>query len=144
MPARLEAARQLGATHTVLAGDDVLTELREVLPGRTLSVIDAVGTQESLDVACSLSGIGARIAVLGIPSHPLTVDLAGLLMRNVTLWTGLGDLGHMSELLDKIARGELDPTPMFSHRVSLEEIPAFYERLAAGDPSIVKVFVGMN
>jgi alcohol dehydrogenase len=144
LPARLEAARQLGATHTVLAGDDVLTELRQVLPGRTLSVIDAVGTQESLDLACSLAGIGARIAVLGIPSHALTVDMAGLLMRNVTLWTGLGDLGHMSELLEKIARGELDPTPMFSHTVTLAEVPAYYELLAAGDPSIVKVFVSMS
>jgi threonine dehydrogenase-like Zn-dependent dehydrogenase len=40
-----------------------------------------------------------------------------------------------------IADGVLDPTPMFTGECALEDVPALYERAAAGDAETVKVLV---
>lgn len=141
VPERLDVARTLGATHTLLACDSTGQDLDALLPQGATGVVDAAGTQGSFDLAARVVSIGGRLAILGIPAGPLQVKLNDLLMKNVTLWTGLGDLSHMPDIMKLIAQGAIDPTPMFSHDISLDDVPAMYRRMASGDPNVVKVFV---
>lgn len=138
---RLDLALQLGATHTFVSGDDtaqaILAEFAHGVP----AVVDAAGVQGSFDLAQAILGVGSSWAILGIPGTPITLDMTGLLMRNVSMWTGLGDLTHMSEIRDLIISGAVDPSPLFTHRIALDEAPAMYQRMASGDTSVVKVLV---
>ena len=138
---RLDLAGELGATHTFVSGEDtaqaILAEFAHGVP----AVVDAAGVQGSFDLAQAVLGVGSSWAILGIPGTPITLDMTGLLMRNVSLWTGLGDLTQLAKIRDQITSGVIDPTPMFTHRISLDEAPAMYKRMAAGDTSVIKVLV---
>lgn len=64
-PARLELARELGATHTIDArSTDVLAAVEELVPGGVDWAVDAVGRPETLQQAvASLRPAGTAIAV---------------------------------------------------------------------------------
>ncbi|MEV7646708.1 alcohol dehydrogenase catalytic domain-containing protein [Arthrobacter sp. NPDC089319] len=139
---RRRLARKLGAD-AVMAPDDATVEvIRDLTRGvGAAAVVDAAGVQSTMDMACEVVAVGGRIAELGIASQPFTLDFGRLLMKNATIWTGLGDLTRMNELMALVGDGTLDPNPMFTHSCTLDELPAMYDRLAEGDPEIVKVLV---
>lgn len=141
---RLEIAKELGATHSLLSDEHTLEKLTELFPHGVPAVVDAAGVQGSLDLDAAVVAIGGRIGVLGIPARPLTVDFGALLMKNVTIWTGLGDLTHMTEIRDLITEGAIDPTPIFTHHIPLDEAVEMYKRMAGGDPSVVKTLVTIS
>lgn len=141
---RLTVARQLGATHTVVADTGAGSAINAIAPGGVLGVVDAAGVQGSLDLATEIIGVGGRIAILGIPGAPLSVNIASLLMRNVTVWTGLGDLSLMPAALELLTSGTVDPSPLFTHHIGLDELPAMYETMASGAPEILKVIVRVS
>lgn len=138
---RLEVARQVGATHTLTAGSDAEAEIQALFPAGIPAIVDAAGVQGSFNLAQAVLGIGSRWAILGIPAAPMTVDFTGLLMRNVSIWTGMGDLRHMAEIRDLITAGTIDPTPIYTDRIALDDAVAMYARMASGDTSIIKVLV---
>ncbi len=138
---RLAVAEKVGATRTFLADDAGKNQLRELYPEGVPAVVDAAGTQGSLDLASDIIGIGGLMGNLGIPAHPLTVNFGALMLKNPTLWTGLGDLTHMSEAIDLVASGKIDPLPIFSHTIDLGGVAEMYARMASGEPGILKVLV---
>lgn len=141
VPLRRERALELGADLTLSPEDDVAAVIAELTGGwGAESVIDAAGVQSTFDLATAVVAVGGKISILGIPARPHEVNVVGLLMKNVTLWTGLGELHHMDRLLRLVADGVLDPGPLFTHEATLEELPEYYRRLAAGDLDIIKIF----
>jgi threonine dehydrogenase-like Zn-dependent dehydrogenase len=91
-------------------------------------VIEAVGTQEALDLATDLAGVRARLVIAGYHQDG---------RRSVDLqkwnWQGLDvvnaherDPGEyrrgMQEAIDLITSGELDPLPLYTHRFELSEL----------------------
>lgn len=140
-PSRLDLAKKLGATHAFEADEQTATNIRTVAPDGVLGVIDAAGVQASLDLASDIVAVGGRIAILGIPGAPLNVNVASLLMRNVTVWMGLGDLSLMPKALDLVERGIIDPTALFTDHITHNELPGMYEAMATGAPEILKVIV---
>jgi threonine dehydrogenase-like Zn-dependent dehydrogenase len=82
-PERLETARLLGATRTVLAQDLAAAEEDE---GAAI-VIEATGTASGLETAIAAVRRGGRILVVGMHHHPRTLDLMPLTLREVTITT---------------------------------------------------------
>ncbi|MFD1211148.1 zinc-binding dehydrogenase [Arthrobacter sp. GCM10027362] len=142
---RGEMARRLGADVVLRPGPDTADAVAGLTGGRgTEAIVDAAGVQATMDMACDLAAVGGRIALLGIAAQPLSMDFGSLLMKNVTVWTGLGDLTQMDTLMELVAAGRLDPTPMFTDTVPLGDVPATYERLAQGASDVIKVLVTME
>lgn len=141
---RLDLAGKLGATHTFVSGDDTAAAIMTAFPAGVPAVVDAAGAQGSFDLAQAILGVGSSWAILGIASAPITLDMFGLFMRNVSIWTGMGDLTHMNEIRDLVAAGKIDPTPLFTDTISLDEAPAMYQRMASGDTSVIKVLVNVG
>jgi threonine dehydrogenase-like Zn-dependent dehydrogenase len=91
-------------------------------------VIEAIGTQEALDLATELTGVRARLVIAGFHQDgPRSVNL------QKWNWQGLDvinaherDPGEyrrgMQEAIDLIAAGELDPLPLYTHRFELGEL----------------------
>ena len=69
------------------------------------------------------------------------MDLAALLFSNVTLWTGLGDLTRMDLLLDLIARGVLDPSPLFTAVRPFAELEEAFHDVELRRPGVIKTLV---
>jgi alcohol dehydrogenase len=140
---RLELAKTLGADVVVdVTKQDVAQVVAEVTGGEGAeAIVDAAGVPATIGAWFSVAAIGARVGMVGIPAGPVEMALGALQMKNVSLWTGLGDLGHMDTFLALIAAGRLDPSPMFTQTVPFDGIEGAIAEFVARKPGLVKQLV---
>ncbi len=126
-PTRLELAQRMGA-HVTLnpAVDDVVGRVRELTGG------------DGADLVCEMSGHpaghaqafaaarrGGRVNLLGTPSRTTEVDFArDVIFKGLTLYgvTGRKMYETWLQMLRLLRAGQLDPSPVITHRVPLEAI----------------------
>jgi alcohol dehydrogenase len=124
---RLELAKQLGADVTVGGGADPRGVVDELTDGLGADVvIEAVGTPDAFGTCCTLVRPGGHLANIGVHGAPVTLPLQDLWSRNVTITTGLVDTDTTPLLLRLLASGQLDPTPLITHRFGLGEMEEAY------------------
>jgi len=91
-------------------------------------VIEAAGSPGGLDASLRLARGRGVVSVVGAhfePDYPL--DNALMFERELTLRFSIGDpTADGGLLLDRIASGDLDPTPVVTHRLPLEEAAEAY------------------
>lgn len=77
LPAKLDAAREFGATHTVPAGrDDTAAEVRRLTGGRGADyVFVTVGTPSAVAGAFDLLGVAGTLVLVGLPAPGVTAPL---------------------------------------------------------------------
>ncbi|GAB2953296.1 zinc-dependent alcohol dehydrogenase family protein [Nonomuraea fastidiosa] len=130
-PARLEAAKRLGADVTVGAGDDPAAAVGDLTGGLGADVaIEAVGVPETFELCTRLVRPGGHVANVGVHGRPATLHLEDLWIRNLTITTGLVDTFSTPDLLEMVAAGRLDPTGFITHRFTLDDMPAAYDAFA--------------
>ncbi|MEU8359775.1 zinc-dependent alcohol dehydrogenase family protein [Nonomuraea sp. NPDC048882] len=126
-PARLEAAKRLGADVLVGAGDDPAAAIAELTRDLGADVaIEAVGVPETFELCTRLVRPGGHVANVGVHGAPATLHLEDLWIRNVTITTGLVDTHSTPALLDMIAAGRLDPAAFITHRFDLDHMDEAY------------------
>ena len=118
---RLEMARRLGADLVVDASvEDVRKVVKDSTDGWGADyVVEAVGKQETLNNAVAVAAPGGVVSVVGVFQQPVSVNAPRMFAKNLTLTIGMGDLGRIQELIDLIAAGRLDLTPLLTHRLPL-------------------------
>jgi 2-desacetyl-2-hydroxyethyl bacteriochlorophyllide A dehydrogenase len=127
VPERRRVAEALGAeaVEPERAADVVV----EATDGQGADVvIEAAGSPGGLDASLRLARGRGVVSVVGAhfePDYPL--DNALMFERELTLRFSIGDpTADGGLLLDRIASGELDPTPVVTHRLSLDEAAEAY------------------
>jgi alcohol dehydrogenase len=143
MADRLSLARNLGADHVIdPSREDITSVVNSLTGGRGVeAIVDAAGVNATIGVWETVAAIGAHIAMVGIPSAPVELNLTALLEKNITLWTGLGDLRLMDTLLALVAAGRLDPSPIFTETVSFEHIEKAIGEFVDRKPGLVKPLI---
>lgn len=136
VPERLAMAQRFGAIPIDLAGQDVKRVVREETQRRGVDVaIDAVGDPKALELAISLARPAGEVVALGVYAERCEVHMGLLWIKGLTLHTGLANvIAHVDPVLEMMAAGTLDPTPLVSHHMSLEDAPeayALYDRREA-------------
>ena len=91
-------------------------------------VIEAAGSPGGLDASLRLARGRGVVSVVGAhfePDYPL--DNALMFERELTLRFSIGDpTADAGMLLEKLAVGELDPTPVITHRMPLADAAEAY------------------
>ena len=128
---RQQLARHFGATDVVAErGDDGVTRIKELTNGLGAhSVIEAVGTQESMMQAIHATRPGGHIGYVGV-SHD--VQLAGdqLFFSHVHLHGGPAPVRRfLPELIDLIWNREIEPGRVFDLILPLEEVAEGYRAM---------------
>ncbi|MGH2775094.1 MAG: alcohol dehydrogenase catalytic domain-containing protein [Actinomycetota bacterium] len=128
------AAANLGLE--VVAGAEHPEEAITNLTGGSKAdvAIDAVGAIPALKTAMRCVREGGRVVVLGVYGAE-RMDLAmgrawvsGLDLR----FAGMANVqGHWAEALDAVGAGEIDPTALITHRMSLDDAEEGYELFAS-------------
>ncbi|WP_280367175.1 S-(hydroxymethyl)mycothiol dehydrogenase [Nocardia wallacei] len=75
-PRKLEWATELGATHTLQAGDDVVERVQELTGGFGADVvIDAVGRPETWKQAFYARDLAGTVVLVGVPTPDMRLDM---------------------------------------------------------------------
>jgi threonine dehydrogenase-like Zn-dependent dehydrogenase len=127
VPERRALAEALGA-ESLEPGQaaDAVAEATEGLGADV--VVEAAGSPGGLDASLKLARGRGVVSVVGAhfePDYPL--DNALMFERELTLRFSIGDpTADAGPLLDRMAAGNLDPTPVVTHRMPLAEAAEAY------------------
>lgn len=138
-PAKLELARALGATHTLLAGADTVAQLRELSSGGVHYAIETVGHEQVLTQAYAATRRGGTTLTVGLP-HPqkmFSVPAVSLVAEERTVkGSYMGSAVPSRDLPRYIAlyqAGRLPVDRLLTHRLKLEQVNEGFDRLARGE-----------
>lgn len=125
---RLEMAASFGAAPVHLTEDDVRASVKGATEGRGADVtVDAVGHPEAFDLACRLTRKAGTVSVVGVYAERMEVHMALVWLKSLTVHTGHANvLAHVDTVLDLMKNGKVDPVPLVTHHMKLEEAPAAY------------------
>jgi len=125
---RLELAKRFGAVAVHLSEESPRDEVKRLTDGRGAErVVEAVGSPQALDSAIRLAAKRAVVKVVGVHAAPAEVHLGIAWIKSLEIQPGHANvLGHIDHVLRLLAAGRLDPGPIVTHRMRLEEAPAAY------------------
>ena len=126
---RLRMAESFGATALHLTEDDVRARVKELTEGRGVDLaVEAVGHPEALDLACRLTRKAGTVSVIGVYAERAEVHMGVVWIKALNWRTGHANvIGHLDRVLAMLSSGVLDPGPLVTHRMSLEDAPEAYE-----------------
>ena len=140
LPAKLELARQLGATHLVNAREqDPVAAVRAATGGGAHHAIETVGSELVLGQAYGATRRGGTTTTAGLP-HPqkmFSVPAVSLVAEERTVkGSYMGSAVPSRDLPRYIAlyqAGRLPVDRLLTHRLKLEEVNEAFDRLASGE-----------
>jgi 2-desacetyl-2-hydroxyethyl bacteriochlorophyllide A dehydrogenase len=126
--ARLEMAKRFGAEPLHLTEDEPKRAVRSATEGRGVDVVvDAVGDPAPLALAISLARDAGTVSGIGAYNRPGEVSLGLAWLKGLTLRLGLANvIAHVDHVLALLEAGVLDPTPMVTHHMRLDEAAEAY------------------
>ena len=126
---RLELARALGAQPVHLTEGDPRAAVKELTEGRGAdATIDAVGHPQALELACRLTRKAGTVSATGAYVERIDVHMGIVWIKALTLKTGHANvIKHVDPVLERLASGELDPTPLVTHHMKLDDAAEAYE-----------------
>jgi len=169
-PERLELARSLGAVTVDYAEEDVsvLTALKDLTGGiGPDSCIDAVGmeahstqlqgmydnvktalmleTDRPVVLRQAIQAVrkGGTVSIPGVYGGLLDkVPFGAAFGKGITMKMGQTNMhSYMKPLLGRIEKGEIDPTYIISHRITLEEAPEMYKVWRDKQQKVTKIVI---
>ncbi len=145
-PFRLGIGKKMGADvslNITLPETDVVKTVKEGTEGYGVDVVlDMVGNQQAVEWAFKCVRKGGRISAFGIPSGPITVDYAnGIVFKGVRLLGINGRLMYDTwiQMAGLLASGKLDPRPVISHQIKLEDFQKGFDAMTSTDRAAGKV-----
>jgi len=136
--AKLDLARELGATDAVAAGPGAVAAIREITAGGADHAIETVGSAAVLAEAYAATRRGGTTTTVGLPdpSQTLEIPAVSLVAEERTLrGSYLGSSVPARDLprfIDLYRQGRLDVERLLTDRLALEDINEGFDRLASG------------
>jgi len=128
VPKRLEMARRFGALPVHLTDDSPRDVVKRLTSGRGVdAAIDAVGHPDALDLALRLTRKAGTVVAIGVYAEPCQIQMGLVWIKALTLKTGHANvIAHVDQVLRMLAAGTLDPTPLVTHHMPLEQAADAY------------------
>lgn len=143
-PARLDVAKELGATHIVNAkNSDTVTAVRELTQGYGADVvIECAGTKQAWETSVDVVRRGGRVLWFGgLPGGTkVEIDAARVHYGEIALLNmhgGTAEDAH--EAFNLIVSGAINFAPMLSGELPLEQVELALKKMIAGE--VVKMVI---
>lgn len=133
---RLELARRFGAVPVHLSEQSPRDEVKRLTGGQGAElVVEAVGSPQALELALRLAAKCGTVNLIGVHAEPAQVSMGLAWIKSLRLELGHANVvRHLDAVLALLATGRLDPGPIVTHRLSLDdaaEAYAIYDRREA-------------
>jgi threonine dehydrogenase-like Zn-dependent dehydrogenase len=128
---RQRLAREFGATDIVKErGDDAVARVKQLTDGIGAdSVLECVGTQESIMQAIRSTRPGGYIGYVGVP-HGVELNGQELFFAHVRLHGGPAPVRrYLPELIDLVWNGKINPGKVFDLTLPLEKVAEGYRAM---------------
>jgi L-iditol 2-dehydrogenase len=138
---RLQTARGLGATETVLAkNNDVPAVVRELTGGRGADVaFECVGATATVQSAIESTRKGGMVTLVGNISPRIDLPLQSVVTRQIRLQGSCASAGEIPACIDLLAAGLIQVEPMLSAFAPIDEGAQWFERLYSHEAGLMKV-----
>jgi threonine dehydrogenase-like Zn-dependent dehydrogenase len=126
---RQALATEFGATDIVAErGEAGAARVRELLGGVLAdSVLEAVGTKESMEQALAVVRPGGKLGYVGVPAGGAELPIELLFERNISVAGGMAPARHyIPQLLPDVLSGAIDPGRVFDLELPLSEAAEAY------------------
>jgi 2-desacetyl-2-hydroxyethyl bacteriochlorophyllide A dehydrogenase len=136
VPERLAMAETFGAQPVHLTEQDPRAAAREASEGRGVDVcIDAVGHPQAFDLALRITRKCGTVQAVGVYAERAEVHMGVLWIKSLHVCAGHANvIGHVDRVLAMMSAGLLDPAPLVTHHMALDdaaEAYALYDRREA-------------
>jgi propanol-preferring alcohol dehydrogenase len=124
-------AEHAGAHVVVPAGEGAVESVRDETRrrGGASVVLDFVGSDETTALAAAVAAVGSQIVMVGLAGGRYPMAFGESALETSVL---LPNWGTRSELIEVVALARTGVLEVEVERIRLEDVPATYERLAAG------------
>ena len=141
---RLEIAARFGATDVFNSHDEGVQEaILELTRGGSLSVVEAVGNQESLDLAIDVARPGGTVSFVGVPHNVKTPPMRTVFLNNLSLRGALAPArAYLPRLVNSLEAGRIDPLPVLDMELPLDDVGEGYA--AMDERRAIKVLLAVS
>ena len=145
-PKRLEIAKTVGADYVISADKvkDPVAAIKELTEGRGADyVIESVGTPQTYEQALQMVRPGGTVAAFGLTGaeDTITVNPFDLVLGEKNVAGSCAGVGNdWTDAIALLQYGRVDPSPLFSMIVPLEELEPALKELRE-NKNLTKVFV---
>ncbi|RLT01932.1 MAG: galactitol-1-phosphate 5-dehydrogenase [Planctomycetota bacterium] len=140
---RLLKAKELGAD-IGLKGDavDVPAEVRKLTGGRGADVVlEVVGVAATVNTAIACARKGGTITLVGNLAPKVEMPLQAIVTKELTIHGSCASRGEYPACIELLERRAIRVDPLITATISLQDGPAWFQRLYAGEPGAMKVIV---
>ena len=140
-PQKLDAARNMGATHSVNSKtEDAVQSVLELTGQRGADLsFEAVGIAATFDTAIDCTRKGGGVVLVGNLSKEVELNLQKVVTSELSLYSSCASAGEYDVCLSLIESGQIDVDCLISATGSLEEGNDWLGRLHAAEPGLIKV-----
>ena len=104
-------------------------------------VLEVAGSEDSFRMAWQCARPNAIVTIVALYDQAQTLPLPEMYGKNLTFKTGGVDGCDCAEILELVAAGKLDTTPLITHTYPLQEIEAAYRLFENRQDGVIKVAV---
>ena len=107
------------------------------------AVIEAAGTAESFRLAWACARPNAVVAVVALYDEPQILPLPEMYGKNLIFKTGGVDGCRCGEIMELIAAGKIDTTPLITHTFAFSELDRAYALFGSKAEGVMKIAIRM-
>lgn len=136
---KLAAARELGATHTIVPGPDLADQVAEITGGGAEYAFEAIGRVQTIESLPGLIAPGGTAVIVGLPPADAPVSIDALLLAETgkrLIGTNYGSTvpgRDFPKLAALYLAGRLPVDKLISERIQLSEVNEAFDAMRRGE-----------
>ena len=141
-PERIRFVQEHYPEVTVVTPEECVTAVRSRCErGGTDVVLEVAGADDTFRLAWECARPNAIVTIVALYDKPQVLPLPDMYGKNLTFKTGGVDGCDCAEILRLIEQGQLDTTPLITHRYPLADIAAAYDLFEHKRDGVIKVAI---
>ena len=107
-------------------------------------VLEVAGSEDSFSLAWQCARPNALVTIVALYDQPQLLPLPDMYGKNLTFKTGGVDGCDCAAILQLIAAGKIDTTPLISHTFALADIDAAYQLFEQKSDGVIKIAIPVS
>jgi threonine dehydrogenase-like Zn-dependent dehydrogenase len=130
-PGRTELAMKLGASAVVNPTESDPADAVKSITGRPPEIVfECIGVKSTLGAAINMVGRHGRVVVIGVCLESDSIFPLSCVMKEVQInFTLAYTRAEFQETIDAISNGAIDPTPMITDVIDVDQVPDMFVAL---------------